>query len=118
MTAFHRTTATILEYVLDEQRRDLKLFQHRLERADAGASASAIEAFRRQIAELTAVVADLTELLRLIAQANADSAEQDRQEREHDAAEALRIELHLDGPTEDLLAELAVRCGASQAVRF
>jgi hypothetical protein len=77
-TTFHDTTLTILRYVLDEQQRDLTLFQHRLKRANVGASPSAVASFLNRIDELTAVVADFEELLRLIEQANAEAAEEDR----------------------------------------
>lgn len=74
MSAFHKDTVTILQHVLSEQRRDLALYRHRLKQADAGASAGALDSFRRQISMLTAIIADLVELLRLIAQANAEAA--------------------------------------------
>jgi hypothetical protein len=88
VSAFHKTTVTVLNHVLDEQRHDLKVLQHRLERGDVTTLKTAAErerfpetqaSLQRQIAELTAVAADLVELLRLIEQANTDTAEQDRQ---------------------------------------
>jgi hypothetical protein len=113
VSAFHATTVTILRHVLAEQEHDLKLFQGRLERATAGASESALASFRRQITELTAVAADFTELLRLIEQHDADVAEEDRQIAESYRVEAQRCELHLTGPGEAELRELAVRCSHS-----
>jgi len=74
VTTFHDTTITILKHVLDEQTRDLTLFQHRLERADAGASPDAVQKFRDQITELTAVAGDFRRLVTLAQAANAANA--------------------------------------------
>lgn len=100
---FHPTTVTILKYVLDEQRRDLALYQRCLEQADETSLKTDAErerfprvvaTFRQQIEELTAVVADLEELLRLIAQADAE-AEQERQ-----IAEDERVGAEIDAAVE------------------
>jgi len=74
VTTFHDTTVTILKHVLDEQTRDLTLFQHRLERADAGASPDAVQKFRDQITELTTVAGDFRWLVTLALAANAADA--------------------------------------------
>lgn len=118
MTAFHEATVAILEYVLDEQRRDLKLHQDRLEQADETSLKTRAErerfpktvaTFHSQITMLTAVVADFEELLRLIEQGNADEAEQDRQIAEDDARNEAK---YLAGMTTSLdRAPLAVAIG-------
>lgn len=74
MTGFHDTTVTILKHVLDEQTQDLTRFEHRLERADAGASPAAVQSFRNQVAELTAVAGDFRRLVTLVQAANAADA--------------------------------------------
>lgn len=84
MTAFHPTTATILEHVLDEERHNLKACQYRLDRADESTMttdvgrercAEAVTVLRGQIAALTAVVADFERLLGLVKTTNAAAAE-------------------------------------------
>jgi hypothetical protein len=110
VTAFHPITITILRHGLAVQRRELASFQRRLEQVSVDPSPlEVVERYRNRVAELTAVVADFTELLRLIDQHDGDAADTDRQIAESHRADAERCELHLD-LSDDALAALA--CGS------
>lgn len=84
MSGFHRTTTTILEYVLAEQRADLASYQRRIEQADESTLRTAAErerfprtmaTLRGHVDELTAVVADFARLLAYVADSNVEAAE-------------------------------------------
>jgi small-conductance mechanosensitive channel len=122
VNAFHDTTSTILKYVLAEQRRDLMLYEQRLEQANESSLKTAVErerlahtvaTFRSQIAELTAVVADFERLIQQVKDANAEAAEleQARAEVAASAAGAEYVDYAEAADVREIEREMAIEAG-------